>query len=228
MSNLEMYSNVLTNRKSMYLFLANLYKIEVSKDFYNVITKIDFPIDDNTKLSEGYRMIKNFCAMATVDPVTDLAVDFARVFLGAGITEKERCAFPYESVYTSPKGLIMQEARDEVLALYRKHGLGKDDSFNVPEDHISLEFEFMAHLCTLTIRAVESDRQYDAMVLLEEQKDFISAHLNRWIRSFCADIAKCSNTGFYRGLANITEAFIELEMDLTEDLTENLQETMAG
>jgi anaerobic sulfite reductase subunit A len=41
----------------------------------------------------------------------------------------------------------MQEARDQVVALYRAKGLDKVAELELPEDHIALEFEFMAHLC---------------------------------------------------------------------------------
>ena len=41
---------------------------------------------------------------------------------------------------------MMQEARDEVLAVYRSEGLDKLPSWKESEDHIALELEFMAVL----------------------------------------------------------------------------------
>ena len=48
----------------------------------------------------------------------ELAVDFAGSILAAGSYE-ERRATPYESVFTSETGLLMQEARDDVYRFVR-------------------------------------------------------------------------------------------------------------
>ena len=47
----------------------------------------------------------------------ELAVDYARVFLCAGMYE-QLMAPPYESVYTSEEHLLMQDARDSAVAFY--------------------------------------------------------------------------------------------------------------
>lgn len=65
-------------------------------------------------------------------------------------------AYPFESVHTSPKRLMMQEARDEVLAVYRSEGLDKLPSWKESEDHIALELEFMAVLGDRIVAAAEA------------------------------------------------------------------------
>jgi len=73
----------------------------------------------------------------------DLAVEYAGLFLNMRLVS----VAPFESVYTSPEHLLMQEARDEVLSEYRREGLDKVKDFKEPEDHIALELGFMAYLC---------------------------------------------------------------------------------
>jgi len=54
--------------------------------------------------------------------LNDLAVDYARIFLGVGIAEGS-AAYPYESVYTSKKRIIMQDTLDQVKAMYVAKGI---------------------------------------------------------------------------------------------------------
>ena len=63
-------------------------------------------------------MICGYLSQADGTVLTELAVDYVRAFIGSG-NDGFSAAYPYESVYTSPKRLMMQDARDEVLVLYR-------------------------------------------------------------------------------------------------------------
>ena len=88
-------------------------------------------------MDEGYRMICGYLSQADGTVLTELAVDYVRAFIGSG-NDGFSAAYPYESVYTSPKRLMMQDARDEVLVLYRAFGLDKQESWKEGEDHIAL------------------------------------------------------------------------------------------
>ena len=69
------------------------------------------------------------------------------LFLAAGINQG-KAAFPYESVYTSSKKIVMQEAWENVKKIYSQNGFSLEDgSSDILEDHIAVELEFMAHLC---------------------------------------------------------------------------------
>lgn len=217
MDNTAAYTEITAARENMYLFLANLYKTEVTEDFYRQIKDADLSAQMQGGLFEGYSKIKKFCDTDRHDPITDLAVDYARVFLGAGVVETEQSAFPYESVYTSEKRLIMQEARDEVLALYRKYGLGVDDRYNIPEDHIALELEFMGYLCRLINSYAAAEDADEAVKILQEQEGFIKLHFDRWVPAFCKDIKKVSGTDFYSGAADLTLSFIAMDKEIIDE-----------
>lgn len=223
------YQEIMKSRENMYRFLERIYKIEVDSSFLSQLKKMTFPIESGEiELNEGYQLLNECLWKLGVDPITDLAVDYARVFLGAGIYEGT-VASPYESVYTSPERLIMQDARDEVLAAYRAKGLDKDETLNVPEDHISLEFEFMIFMCQETERALESRDWRAVSGSLMEQMDFLMKHLANWVPAFCADIEKCAATDFYKAVAKITNGYLRLEQALLEDLiSETMVEVVNG
>ncbi|MGG0717239.1 molecular chaperone TorD family protein [Robertmurraya massiliosenegalensis] len=215
---LSEYNELMINRKNFYRFLGRLYETEVDYNLLNQLKIMRFPAQSGDKeLDKGYKLLGEYVSHPRFDPITDLAVDFARVFLGAGIYEGT-VASPYESVYTSPERLIMQDARDEVLASYYAKGLDKLDTLNVPEDHISLEFEFMAYLCQETQNYVQTRDREGVSRSLIEQMEFLRKHLENWIPAFCEDIEKCASTNFYIAVAKITEGFLRLERGILEQL----------
>jgi anaerobic sulfite reductase subunit A len=179
---------------------------------------MQFPSEDEADdLGEGYRLLESYFQAPGADPLTDLAVDYARVFLGAGIAEGIT-AYPYESVYTSEERLIMQDARDLALAAYRAKGLEKIEAMKIPEDHIALELEFMGKLCRESREALSELNNNTAANSLVEQKIFLEQHLLNWISAFCADIEKCAASDFYKALAKITRAFLRMDHAVLEEL----------
>lgn len=212
----QMNENILlmSNRSYMYRLLGRIYKEEVDQEFFNQLSVLQFHTEcHEDELSKGYREFMAFFQKPYLDPLTDLAVDYARVFLGAGIFEG-LVADPYESVYTSPERLIMQDARDEVVALYREFGLDKDEMFNVPEDHISLEFEFMDYLSQACQEALQCENYEHAEALRATQAHFLKTHLLNWIPQFCDDILACSQSDFYKAVAKITRGYLHLEEEM--------------
>ncbi|MCU7585781.1 molecular chaperone TorD family protein [Adlercreutzia muris] len=127
----------------------------------------------------------------------DLAADYNQLFLGMSAHP----VAPYESVYTSEEGLLMQKARDEALRVYRLWGLRVPESFDLPEDHIALELELMACLADRTRAAAEAGE--DPTGLIAAQRAFLSEHLG-WAAALCDDVEKRARTAFYYGIAGLT------------------------
>ena len=43
------------------------------------------------------------------------------------------------------------------------------------------------------------------------QRAFFDEHLANWVPRLCADVRAYAQTAFYRGVADITEGFLQLE-----------------
>ena len=140
----------------------------------------------------------------------DLAADYNRLFLGMG----PHPVPPYESVYTSPEGLLMQDARDEVLAAYRAQGLDAPDDFGLPEDHLALECAFVGELAERAARASEQGDEAAAAELAAFQRAFVNDHLGAWVPAFCDDVEGGARTSFYRGLAALTRQQVEADREV--------------
>jgi anaerobic sulfite reductase subunit A len=216
------FEELITNRGSMYGFLARIYRVEVDQELLDQMVKMDLSVGvDEPEISVGYRMLKGFLEHLAGSTLTDLAVEYARIFLGAGLGGGDG-AYPYESVYTNPHRLVMQEARDQVLQIYREEGLDKAEEFVEPEDHITLELEFMAHLCQKTSEALKVGDKSATLSYLNKQKDFLEKHLIPWAPTFCADVERIAQTDFYKAVAKVSTGYLKMEQDLIGKLIDGI------
>lgn len=218
------YTDIQVQRENMYRMLAYLYRTEVDNAVFEYMKKIEFPEDGDRLIAEGFRQIKDFLNSPSLDHISDLAVDYARVFLGAGIVQADKAAYPYESVYTSEYKLVMQEARDDMFHALADNGLGLKKGYDIPEDHIFIQMEFMAHLADETAKAMSSEDGEKAMALLEGQKKFITDHLLNWVPEFCNDVRRFASSDFYKGVATITERFIRMDLSMVDDMLDAFAE----
>lgn len=175
-----------------------------------------------TSRPDGDPLASFFGELESTNPADDeklrieLAADYNRLFLGMG----PHPVPPYESVYTSPEGLLMQDARDEVLAAYRAQGLDAPDDFNLPEDHLALECAFVAELAERTAAAAEHDGQQAVDKLIAFQRAFVEEHLAAWVPAFGAEVETRARTSFYRGLATLACEQVEADRRVLTELTE--------
>ena len=210
--------DVLRGRMATYQFLARLFRVEVDQELYDTLLSMRFPANTGSELvDEGYRMICGYLSRAEGAVLTELAVDYVRAFIGSG-NDGFSAAYPYESVYTSPKRLMMQDARDEVLVLYRAAGLDKQESWKEGEDHIALELEFEQILIGRTVEALKKGDEDEAAALLATQKNFLDDHLAAWIPMMTADMKRFASTDLYRGLAHLTDGFLATDQAFLEDV----------
>ena len=200
-----MDNKMMTARANFYRFLSRLYLLEVDEGLWSAMQNMTFPTDNaEGDMKAGYEMMGDYLAVNANADLTavldDLAVDYARIFLSAGVAQG-KAAFPYESVYTSRKHLVMQDSRMEVVELYAKRGITPaKDNYHVPEDHLGYLCEYMAIL----IDEGATD----------EQKAFLKNHLSNWVGAFTVDMGKYASTDFYRGLAKLTRGFLLLEQEV--------------
>lgn len=205
-------------RAWMYGLLSRLYRVEVDQVFLGQLQAMKFPASTGNKaMDQGYREMAGYLAHAGAASLTELAVDYVRAFIGHGI-DGHAAAYPFESVYTSPKRLMMQAARDEVLALYRSEGVDKAPDWKDGEDHVALELEFMGTLATRAAQALRKGDAAEAARLLEVQRAFVENHLHAWLPTFTRDVGLFAKTGLYQGLARLTEGFLQVEREFMAEV----------
>ncbi len=206
------------SRAETYGMLARIFRVEADEPFVKELRGMRFPTSTgNEHADKGYRLLYNYLRGVWEDTQLDLARDYARTFIGHGVNGRS-AAYPYESVHTSEKRLLMQDARDEVLAVYRANNLKKDKSWRDCEDHIALELEFMQVMAKRTAKALSHGQEDEAIEMLRTQRSFLENHLANWVPIFVHDIMEWSETDFYRGAGELLLGFVETEQDALSDL----------
>lgn len=219
--------DILRSRMATYRFLSRLFRVEVDGELYDTLSGMRFPTNTgNSLVDEGYSLICGYLSQADETVLTELAVDYVRAFIGSG-NDGFSAAYPFESVYTSPKRLMMQEARDEVLVLYHAAGLGKRESWKEGEDHIALELEFEQILIERSIEACEADDEGCYVGLMLSQRNFLQDHLLAWYPMMAHDLESFPKTDFYRGLGKLTLGFLRNDLEFLNEALDGEEEGIA-
>ncbi len=129
----------------------------------------------------------------------DLLWEYTRLFVGPYHLP---CP-PWESAYTSPRRLLMQEAHDAVKAAYAAAGVDLRDLTVLP-DHVGAELNFVAILLE---RAEHGGAEGARARELASQ--FCRQHLCNWIPQFTEDLEAAAQTALYRALARETRNIIQ-------------------
>lgn len=124
----------------------------------------------------------------------DLLWEYTRLFIGP---YRLPCP-PWESVYTSPKKLMMQEAAVEVQNIYRATGLTINTSDIMP-DHIGTELNFLSILFQRINTVVGGTNDY-----IKIAEKFLNEHLMKWVPQFTRDMEEAADVLFYKALARAT------------------------
>lgn len=209
-------------RESIYRLFSALYFKEVTPEQIDFLRNADLEGlgEADALMEEGAKNIKRALHRVNSGTREDLAVDFAHTFLAAGSTKHENRACPYESVFTSRDGLIMQEARDEVYRYMLAEHVEPNTRLRIPEDHIAFIFEFMADLCARLAEALAQGDEAEAARLFSVQRSFFDEHIASWIDQLCDAIEACCRTSFYRGLSQMTRGFINVERAFFDEMAD--------
>lgn len=204
------------SRANTYTLLSRVWGIEVDQALLQQLRAMAFPkLPELPALHRAYRRLEQSLQAPTPDELTWLAADYARLCLGSDPREG---ADPYESVHRNKEGLLMQDEWEAVLRLYDELGLARAESTHESEDHLALELECMAQLCTRQEAALQAGNLPEASWWLERQVSLLDDHLLRWVPSFVKRVEKLGRLEFYKAFGNLTEEFLKIDRREVETL----------
>lgn len=192
-------------RALAYTFLAAAYRSEITREFLQALQANPLSTDEG--------VLGGFLATLKDADLERMRVDLAAEYAALFLNMSAHPVPPYESVYTSDRHLLMQEAHRSVIAEYARAGFGKDEWFREPADHLAIEFEFMATLAERSCVAFDAGAASEARELLEWQRRFFEEHIENWVYRFCDDLERQARTLFYRDLASLTRDCLDQERD---------------
>lgn len=199
------------NLAAAYRFLASAMFKELGRAQIKALREAGLPAEDNERMLKAVQDITRYLKRSDDMVETRLRVDFARLFLAAGIYEKGDSPAPYESVFTSPKGIMMQEARDDAVRRYAEVGMVVSEELNEPEDHLAFEFEYMAILHELMAKAIDASDDKEFSDLSCKAAAFAERHLLNWLDALQRRVKKYAKEPFYPALLEYALGLVEVD-----------------
>lgn len=205
-SKIEMETQVKVNEEAIlhklaiYMFLQKFYSgelIKMNKTIWEQLSglvneEISFFLDE--KMKKGIQIISELNA----NDMLELEFDFNRLFVGPNRLE----ASPYESTYRNTERALMQAETIAVRRFYEKAGLAVYKKNINPDDHLSLELEFV---CYLLRESVEDDAYYTLY------ESFLKEHLLQWVEEHCELIREKTANTLIIGISYILQGLLEVE-----------------
>lgn len=210
---------LIEQRAATYGLLSRLFRVEIDQELLDQLHGMRFPAaTGNSDVDEGYLRLAKYLSNTWENSLTDLAVDYTRVFIGHGV-DAFSAAYPVrERVHVREAPCSCRTPRDEVLAIYRSAGLDKQDSWKEGEDHVALELEFEQILANRTVEALRRGDEDEAAALLTTQQNFLEDHLLSWVPMMTADMKRFAKTDLYQGLAYLTDGFLNTDKAFLDDV----------
>lgn len=129
----------------------------------------------------------------------------------------------WESVHRDPEHSLFARPALEVRAFYARYGLAFKDRRTEPDDHISLECEFMACLAAKANAAFREKLFDETLALVAGQRAFLEEHLLLWApQAFALQLPR-AETPLYRATAGLIVAYMPADLELLLELQKTLE-----
>jgi TorA maturation chaperone TorD len=136
------------------------------------------------------------------------------MFVGPGRVS----APPWESLYRDPERLHFSNDTLAVRAAYGKYDLASTALGREPDDHIGFELDFLRALCESARQKAGSGDEAGLVEILRAQQTFLDEHLLQWAPAWTRDVLQNAETDFYRGMAQLLDAYLRLDRRILEEM----------
>lgn len=186
-----------------YSFLSKVFYEAPDKAFIDMLAADalfdSFPLEaEQPEAVTGLTLLQQFCTAWNGDNFEALQHDYRRLFVGPD----RLLAAPWESVYRSPDHLLFDVQTIQVRRAYQRFGMPIPNLHSEPDDHLGLEFRFIAHLCASGLTALEHQPDMLHTVYAEIER-FLDDHLLQWAPECLNRVIEHAATDYYRGCAHL-------------------------
>ncbi|WP_230197523.1 TorD/DmsD family molecular chaperone [Timonella senegalensis] len=116
---------------------------------------------------------------------------------------------PYESVHRDHDRLLFDESTLQVREAYRELGFSAPRLNKEPDDHIGLEFNFMARALELALTAHDAGDAENAKWFLDRARTFHREHLAQWAAEMLEQVEALAGTHMMKGLALLSRGVLD-------------------
>lgn len=208
----EMAQKAIT-RSNLYGLLATIYRVEPTAD---VLRQIKHPRFLEALVDVGVTLEKDFLDAPEEQLLSDLAVEYTRLFIGPG-----KHISPHESVHTEGHDeSLWGRSTVEVKDFIESVGIEFRPDYHGIPDHISVELELMQKLTEAEAKAWQRGDYAEATMWLQLEQEFTDKHLARWVPAFCKQVVGQAELSFYSEMAMVTKEVLEVEKKQIEGLVQ--------
>jgi len=202
---------VMRERTYMYKSLSELYKGEPHRPLVEAITGKRFRDlgemigEEFGLIKRGHRLICDFLEefKSPKETMSVLHREYKKIFRGSGFVLQRN----YESIEN-------KEILNSLSRFYEKENWVIPKGHPKELDHISVECEFVVHLCAKNRKAIIDRKPKVVYENLTVQRDFLHKHVYNWFPEFCDELSKRTESKFYEGVAELTRGFIAIDKEV--------------
>jgi len=178
-------------RAGTWALLGQLMAGPPSREFVERLAGLSVQGEAVDEIGSAWRQLAEAARRASDEAA--LRTEYQNVFVGVGGGE----VTPYASWYLT--GTLMDRPLVQLRSDLEALGIERNDDCSEPEDHVAVLCEIMA----LIIQDEEVDPDW--------QRDLFTRHVAGWMERFFEDLGKASSADFYRAVAAVGRAFVEME-----------------
>jgi TorA maturation chaperone TorD len=142
----------------------------------------------------------------------DLAVEYARLFTGPGRPAVMCYASQYLGAGEEKPARLNGAAAAFAAGAYQAEGVTPVGVPRELPDHVTIELEFLYHLCRREEESWEADAPDEALRLRRSLDSFLREHASLWLPEFAEAVRAASSSKLYCALAELLETHIYAEL----------------
>lgn len=140
--------------------------------------------------------------------IGDLQTEHRRVFTNVITLD---CP-PYETLFGNDHVFAQSHVMGDIAGFYKAFGVELSKDVHERLDHLSVELEFMHFLTYKESYSRCHDGIDKTEIVVDAQKKFVKNHIGRWVPLFCRMLAKKSDTGLFKLVADCMSEWMDFEV----------------
>ena len=119
---------------------------------------------------------------------------------------------PYETLFGNDHVFAQAHVMGDIAGYYKAFSVELSKDIHERLDHLSVELEFMHFVAYKESYARCHDGAEKVQIVIDAQKKFVKEHVGRWVPLFGKLLARKSDYGLYRHIADLTGDWVELDV----------------
>lgn len=195
-------------RADTYRLLAEVFAAEPTSEMIDSLRQLDVVSAFQSvgiEIADELNRLENQHGRSGM--LEELQCEYTRLFLGPG-----KHVGPYESLHRpDEQPQYWGPSTATVKRFIEHHGLSYDTDFHGMPDHISAEFQFIAVIAEAEAEAIDQGDEDTANQARQIQQVFHREHIACWVPGFCDKVVELAELDFYREMAKLAKAVVELD-----------------